>query len=143
MAEPGRDLPRLVARGCGGAAAAGSLLAAGIHQGFGGPEVAETLRAAADAVPAGYLVQIEAAWVGATLVFVLLGVGLGMAAWRRTGWLHSLGLAAAIWFAGIAVAFLWAGPRWGEPGVAPQAVLLFILAALCAVAWRATAPRRP
>jgi NhaP-type Na+/H+ or K+/H+ antiporter len=116
-------------------------LAAGVHQGFGGPEVVATLKPAQGVVPDGHLVQIEAAWLGMTAMFVLIGLGLLGAALRRTGWLYSLGMGAAVWFASIAAAFLWAAPRWAAPDFPPQAVLMVILAGLAGAAAVAAAPR--
>jgi hypothetical protein len=134
---------KLIAKSLGGAAGLGSLASAGIHQGFGGPEVADTLKAAEGAVPALFLAQIEAAWVGATAAFVWLGVGLSMAALSRPGWLFSLGRVGALYFAAIAAAFVWSGDRWGLPAPAPQIWLLGLLAVLSAGAAWLAAPRRP
>lgn len=130
-----------LAKGLGVAAGAGSLLTAGLHQGWGGAETAQALTAAQGQVPALYLVQIEAVWAGATLVFVLLGLGLVLAGLRRPGWLWSLGRPAAVWFLGLAAAFVWVGPRWGYGEIAPQVFLLLILAALAAAAAWAGGPR--
>ena len=137
-----RQQTSLVAKSSGIAAGVGSLLAAGIHQGFGGPEVSETLTAAQGQVPAGFLAQIEAAWIAGTASFVLLGVGLLWAALQRQGWLYSLGRAAAVWFVVVAIAFVWVAPNWGAGGVPAQAMLLLILGGLAAVASALSAPRR-
>lgn len=141
MATAPRDTRELIAKAAGGAAGIGALLAAGVHQGMGGPEVEETLVAAQGQVPAAFLAQIEAAWLGATVMFVLIGGGLLAAAFRYRGWLVSLGRLAAVWFAAVGLAFVWAGPRWGDDALSPQFVLLFVLAALAAVASTFAGPR--
>jgi hypothetical protein len=136
------DRKSLFAKTLGGGAGLGALLAAGIHQGFGGPETAEVLARAQGQVPPALLVQIEAAWIAATASFLLLGVGLLMAAVSRPGWLYSLGRAAAAWFAAVAAAFLYSAPRWGEAGVSAQAWLLAFLAVLAGLAAWLASPRR-
>jgi hypothetical protein len=126
---------------CGVLAGIGALLAAGIHQGIGGPETAEVLAVAQGQVAAALLMQTEATWIAGTISFVLLGVALIWAGWRRRGWLYSIGGLAALWFGGVAIAFVLVGPRWGYGGIAPQAVLLSILAVLAAFGAWSVRPR--
>jgi multisubunit Na+/H+ antiporter MnhB subunit len=134
------------AKVCGIGAGVGSIVLAGVHQGFGGPETEAALNAAGAApsntVPPLYLAQIEATWVAATLIFLLIGIGLVLAGMRRPGWLVSLGAVSAVWFILFAAAFLWAGENWNVEGAAPQVFLLGVLGALSGAAALLAAPRR-
>ncbi len=141
MIRAPKDSRETVARAAGFAAGLGALLAAGVHQGFGGPEVNEVLARAQGEVPPLFLAQIDAVWVGATLLMAMLGAGLIAAALRYQGWLVTLGRAAAVWFAGLGLAFIWSSGRWCVEGLAAQAWLVFPLAALAALA-SALADRR-
>jgi hypothetical protein len=131
------------AKTCGVAAGVGSILTAGLHQGLGGPEVEVALSFADGQAPAAHLAQVEASWMALTAMFVLIGVGLVMAGWRRPGWLVSLGGASAVWFLGCSAAFLWASGNWNVEGVPAQAVLLGVLGGLAGAAALLAAPRRP
>ena len=112
----------------------GALLAALIHQGFGGPETTEVLARAQGEVPGLFLAQIEAVWIGTTLILALFGLALGAAAFRYHGWLVTVGRAAALWFAGLGLAFIWSVGRWQAEGALPQVLLVFGLAAFSALA---------
>jgi hypothetical protein len=130
-----------IGQACGLFAGIGALLAAGVHQGLGGPETADVLSAAQGQVSAEILAQTEAVWIAGTISFVLFGLGLIWAAWKRRGWLYSIGGMAAIWFGAVAIAFVVVGPRWGADGLAPQTVLLAILAGLSGAAALSVRPR--
>lgn len=134
MARPPKDSRETIARAAGLAAGLGSLLAAGIHQGFGGPETTEVLARAQGEVPGLLLAQIEAVWLATTLILALFGAALIAAALRYHGWLVTIGRAAAFWFAGLGLAFVWAAGRWQAEGALGQLLLVFGLAAFSALA---------
>lgn len=117
------------------------MLAAGVHQGHGGPETTEVLTAAQGQVPPALLAQTEVVWIAGTISFVAFGVALIWAGWRRRGWLYSIGGLAGLWFAAVAIAFVLVGPHWRATGVPPQAVLLAILATLSGVAAWSVKPK--
>jgi len=135
-------LRSILARIAGFAAGLLALLAAGVHQGLGGPETVEVLERVRDKVSPALLAQIEAAWIAGAASFLTFGVGLLIAATVRPGLLLVLGGLASAWFAAVAAAFLYAGPRWGEASAAPQVWLLVLMALLSgAAAWLSVARR--
>lgn len=131
----------VTARVCGGAAGFGCLLAGILHEGFGGPMLDRLLAAQAEAAPA-LLQQTDAAWMSATLSLVLFGAVLLAGAFRRPAWLSSLGIPIGLWLAGYGAAEQWGAARWGVSGIAPETVILWVLAALTFAAALLSRPAR-
>jgi hypothetical protein len=142
MAQARRDPRAVWARAIGGAAGLGAVLTAAAHYALGEREVRETLATAQGDLPPAYLAQAYAAWLGVVFLVGLIGLGLALAALRRTGWLYSLGGAAAVAFAGLAALYMYAAGEWGAPGLPPQAALLLLIAALSGGAAQLAGPRR-
>lgn len=131
-----------IARACGGAAGFGAVLAGLLHEGFGGPMLERFLSAQAGTPPA-LLQQIDAAWISATLSLLLFSAALVLAALKRHGWLYSLGRPIGLWFAAYAAAEQWGAFRWGEGRLAPEALILGLLAVLTFTAAFFARPRQP
>ncbi len=136
------ELKAKLARILAGLAGALCVIAGLLHHGFGMPILDHFLSARSDTPPA-LMQQIQASWTSATLSLIFFGAALVFAAFKRPSWLSVLAPVAGVWLAAYAAAEQLGAARWGRAGLAPEALILCVIALIAYGSAFAARPKQP